>query len=185
VYGFDVRLIDENTGEEITEPNKKGVIAVEGPLPPGCLQTIWGDDARFVKTYWSAIHGRQMYSTFDWGVKDADGCLYILGFPLTDPGARWRDPPRAGDQRRRRQWQLRYIRLSHGPLATDRQDPHGSLCRRGASHPSPASRCAHTLHRAALRQKRRPSSPLERRRSVWRRRRRQAGARTAVGAAVF
>ena len=79
VYGFDVRLIDETTGEEIHEANKKGVIAVEGPLPPGCLQTIWGDDERFVKTYWSSIHNRVMYSTFDWGVKDEDGYYFILG----------------------------------------------------------------------------------------------------------
>ncbi|MFN3736309.1 propionate--CoA ligase [Hydrogenophaga sp.] len=79
VYGYDVRLIDESTGEEITESNKKGVIAVEGPLPPGCLQTVWGDDARYVKTYWSSIHGRTMYSTFDWGVRDADGYFFILG----------------------------------------------------------------------------------------------------------
>ncbi len=79
VYGYDVRLIDENTGEEISEPDRKGVIAVQYPLPPGCLQTVWGDDARYVKTYWSSIPGRQMYSTFDWGVRDADGYYYILG----------------------------------------------------------------------------------------------------------
>ena len=87
VYGFDVQLIDEATGQEITEPGKKGVIAVAGPLPPGCLQTIWGDDERYIKTYWSDIKadsrsstpGRPMYSTFDWGVKDADGYFYILG----------------------------------------------------------------------------------------------------------
>jgi propionyl-CoA synthetase len=79
VYGYDLRLIDEVTGDEITEPGKKGVIAVEGPLPPGCLQTIWGDDARFVKTYWSTIAGRTLYNTFDWGVRDADGYYFILG----------------------------------------------------------------------------------------------------------
>jgi propionyl-CoA synthetase len=79
VYGFDVKLIDETTAEEITEPGKKGVIAVEGPLPPGCLQTVWRDDDRYVKTYWSSIHNKVMYSTFDWGVKDADGYFYILG----------------------------------------------------------------------------------------------------------
>jgi len=55
------------------------VIAVNGPLPPGCLQTIWGDDERFVKTYWSSIFGKTMYSTFDWGIKDADGYFFILG----------------------------------------------------------------------------------------------------------
>jgi propionyl-CoA synthetase len=79
VYGYDVRLIDETTAEEITEPNRKGVIAVEGPLPPGCLQTIWRDDERYVKTYWSSIHGRTLYSTFDWGVRDEDGYYFILG----------------------------------------------------------------------------------------------------------
>ena len=79
VYGFDVKLIDETTAEEITEPGKKGVIAVEGPLPPGCLQTVWRDDERYVKTYWSSIHNKVMYSTFDWGVKDSDGYFYILG----------------------------------------------------------------------------------------------------------
>jgi propionyl-CoA synthetase len=79
VYGYDVKLIDENTAEEITEPGKKGVIAVEGPLPPGCLQTIWGDDERYVKTYWSSIHNKVMYSTFDWGIKDEDGYFFILG----------------------------------------------------------------------------------------------------------
>jgi propionyl-CoA synthetase len=79
VYGFDVHLIDETTGEEINEANKKGVIAVNGPLPPGCLQTVWGDDARYVKTYWSSIHNKVMYSTFDWGVKDEEGYFYILG----------------------------------------------------------------------------------------------------------
>ncbi|HSI50468.1 MAG TPA: propionate--CoA ligase [Ideonella sp.] len=79
VYGFDVRLVDENSGEEITEPNRKGVIAVQGPLPPGCLQTVWGDDERYVKTYWSSVPGRALYSSFDWGLRDADGYYFILG----------------------------------------------------------------------------------------------------------
>jgi propionyl-CoA synthetase len=79
VYGFDVKLIDEVTAEEITQPDQKGVIAIDGPLPPGCLQTIWRDDQRYVKTYWSTIHNKVMYNTFDWGVKDADGYFYILG----------------------------------------------------------------------------------------------------------
>jgi propionyl-CoA synthetase len=79
VYGYDVKLINENTGEEITSADEKGVIAVEGPLPPGCLQTVWGDDKRYVNTYWTSIPGKMMYSTFDWGVKDKDGYFYILG----------------------------------------------------------------------------------------------------------
>ncbi len=79
VYGYDVKLIDENTGQELTGPNQKGVVAIEGPLPPGCMQTVWRDDARFVKTYWSSIPGRQIYSTFDWGIRDEDGYIFILG----------------------------------------------------------------------------------------------------------
>ncbi|MBK6853594.1 MAG: propionate--CoA ligase [Burkholderiales bacterium] len=79
VYGYDVKLIDEATGKEITEPDQKGVVVVEGPLPPGCLQTVWGDDKRFVSTYWTSIPDRMVYSTFDWGVKDKDGYFYILG----------------------------------------------------------------------------------------------------------
>lgn len=79
VYGYDVKLLDENTGDELKGPNQKGVVAIEGPLPPGCLQTVWGDDARFVSTYWTTIPGKMVYSTFDWGIRDADGYYFILG----------------------------------------------------------------------------------------------------------
>ncbi len=79
VYGYDVKLLDDQTGEELTQPNQKGVVAIEGPLPPGCLQTVWGDDERFVKTYWTTVPGKMVYSTFDWGIKDEDGYFFILG----------------------------------------------------------------------------------------------------------
>ena len=79
VYGYDIKLIDENTGEELKGANQKGVVAIEGPLPPGCMQTVWRDDARFVRTYWDSIAGRQVYSTFDWGIRDEDGYFFILG----------------------------------------------------------------------------------------------------------
>ncbi|MDP1693187.1 MAG: propionate--CoA ligase [Burkholderiaceae bacterium] len=79
MYGYDVKLLDENTGEELKGANQKGVVAIEGPLPPGCMQTVWRDDVRFVKTYWSSIPGRQVYSTFDWGIRDEDGYYFILG----------------------------------------------------------------------------------------------------------
>jgi propionyl-CoA synthetase len=79
MYGYDVKVIDESNGAEITEPNRKGVLAIAGPLPPGCMQTVWRDDERFVKTYWSDFPGKQLYSTFDWGLRDADGYFFILG----------------------------------------------------------------------------------------------------------
>ena len=79
MYGYNVKLLDESTGEELTGANQKGVVAIEGPLPPGCMQTVWQDDARFVNTYWKSIPGALVYSTFDWGVRDADGYFFILG----------------------------------------------------------------------------------------------------------
>jgi propionyl-CoA synthetase len=78
MYGYDVRLLHEQTGEEVGN-NEKGVVAIVPPLPPGCLQTVWRDDERFVKTYFSSIPGRQVYSTFDWGIRDDDGYFFILG----------------------------------------------------------------------------------------------------------
>ena len=79
VFGYDVKLIDEATGQELTGANQKGVLAIEGPLPPGCMQTVWRDDARFVETYWKTIPGRMVYSTFDWGIRDEEGYYFILG----------------------------------------------------------------------------------------------------------
>jgi propionyl-CoA synthetase len=79
MYGYDVKLLDEGTGEEMTGANQKGVVVIEGPLPPGCMQTVWRDDARFVKTYWESIPGKHVYSTFDWGIRDEDGYFFILG----------------------------------------------------------------------------------------------------------
>ncbi len=79
VYGYDVKLFDEATGAELTGANQKGVVAIEGPLPPGCMQTVWRDDERFVSTYWKSIPGRMVYSTFDWGIRDDDGYFFILG----------------------------------------------------------------------------------------------------------
>ncbi|MEJ8851484.1 propionate--CoA ligase [Variovorax rhizosphaerae] len=79
MYGWRVKILDEETGEELTAPHAKGVVAIEGPTPPGFMQTVWRDDSRFVKTYWSSVPGKVVYSTFDWGIKDEDGYFYILG----------------------------------------------------------------------------------------------------------
>jgi len=79
VFGYSARLLDESTGEEIIEPGKKGVLTLDYPMPPGCLQTVWGDDERFVNTYWRTVPGQQVYSTFDWATRDADGYFFIMG----------------------------------------------------------------------------------------------------------
>ncbi len=79
MYGYNVKLLHEATGEELTQPNEKGVVVLEGPTPPGFMQTIWQDDERFVTTYWKSIPGKLVYSTFDWGIRDEDGYYFILG----------------------------------------------------------------------------------------------------------
>jgi propionyl-CoA synthetase len=76
--GYDVRILHETSGEPVA-PGEKGVVTIAWPLPPGCMQTVWGDDARYVGTYWSTFPDRQVYSTFDWGVVDARGYVTILG----------------------------------------------------------------------------------------------------------
>jgi propionyl-CoA synthetase len=79
VYGYNVKLVDDQTGEELTGANQKGVLTIEGPLPPGNLQTVWGDDQRFINTYWKTVPNKLVYSTFDWAVRDEDGYFFILG----------------------------------------------------------------------------------------------------------
>jgi propionyl-CoA synthetase len=76
--GYDVRLLHEATGAEVGV-GEKGVLAIAPPLPPGCMTTVWGDDARFVKTYFETFPGKLMYSTFDWATRDADGYYFVLG----------------------------------------------------------------------------------------------------------
>ncbi|HVJ61903.1 MAG TPA: propionate--CoA ligase [Tahibacter sp.] len=76
-FGYDLRVIDEVSGEEAA-PGEKGVLVARPPLPPGCLTTVWGDDARFIQSYFS--HFKELwYSSLDWAVRDADGYYFILG----------------------------------------------------------------------------------------------------------
>jgi propionyl-CoA synthetase len=77
-YGYNVKLLHEATSEEVGT-GEKGVVVVVPPLPPGCMSTVWGDDERFVKTYFETIPGKMVYSTFDWGIRDKDGYYFILG----------------------------------------------------------------------------------------------------------
>ncbi len=77
VYGYDMRLLHEQTGEPVGA-NERGVVTIVPPLPPGCMTTVWGDDERFVQTYFSGFR-QQVYSTFDWATRDADGYYFILG----------------------------------------------------------------------------------------------------------
>lgn len=75
--GYDVRVIDEATGEE-AKPGEKGVLVIQPPLPPGCMTTVWRDDERFLSSYFS--HFKELlYSSLDWAIRDEDGYTFILG----------------------------------------------------------------------------------------------------------
>ena len=75
--GFDLRVIDESTGARLP-PGTKGVLVIRPPLPPGCMTTVWNDDARFLSSYFS--HFKELlYSSLDWAIQDEDGYTFILG----------------------------------------------------------------------------------------------------------
>jgi propionyl-CoA synthetase len=76
-FGYKYRVINETTGLDAA-PNEKGVLVAEPPLPPGCLTTIWGDDTRFIQSYFS--HFKELlYSSLDWAIRDEDGYTFIMG----------------------------------------------------------------------------------------------------------
>ena len=77
VYGYDLRIFREDGTE--CGADEKGIVGIVPPLPPGCLTTVWGQDERFVSTYFSLFTDPVVYSSSDWGIKDADGYHTILG----------------------------------------------------------------------------------------------------------
>jgi propionyl-CoA synthetase len=76
-YGYDLRIFREDGTE--CGPNEKGIVGVLPPLPPGCLSTVWGQDDRFVTTYFTLFKSPLVYTSFDWGIRDEQGYHFILG----------------------------------------------------------------------------------------------------------
>ena len=77
-YGYKIKLKHEETGKEVGV-DEKGVLCAEPPLPPGVMTTVWGDDARFVQTYFKSFKDEMIYTTFDWATRDKDGYYFVLG----------------------------------------------------------------------------------------------------------
>jgi acetyl-CoA synthetase len=74
--GYTVSLLDANA-KEIEVGG--GLLAIMRPWP-SMLRTIWGDDARYVETYFSKWPGRpDIYFPGDGAKRDADGNFWILG----------------------------------------------------------------------------------------------------------
>ena len=77
VYGYNLKIFREDGSE--CGANEKGIAAVIPPLPPGCLSTVWGQDDRFVSTYFTLFKDPLVYSSYDWAIKDDEGYFTILG----------------------------------------------------------------------------------------------------------
>lgn len=75
VPGFCIEVLDD--AGRVLPANQQGNIAIKLPLPPGCLQTIWGNDERFEAGYLSNFPG--YYSSGDGGYIDEDGYVFIMG----------------------------------------------------------------------------------------------------------
>ncbi|GAB1235400.1 AMP-binding protein [Ferrigenium sp. UT5] len=73
--GFDVRILDES-GKQMAR-NEQGYIAIKLPLPPACMNRIWGDDNKFRESYLQFLPG--YYTTGDGGYIDDDGYVFVMG----------------------------------------------------------------------------------------------------------
>jgi propionyl-CoA synthetase len=74
VPGYDVHVLDDE-GREV-RPGEAGHLVIKLPLPPGCLTTLWQNDAGFKSAYLDRFPG--YYQTADAGHKDADGYLWVM-----------------------------------------------------------------------------------------------------------
>ena len=75
VPGYDVRILRRDGSE--AGPNEFGDVCVRLPLPPGCMPTLWNQNARYIESYLSAHPG--YYNTADAGFIDEDGYLFVMG----------------------------------------------------------------------------------------------------------
>jgi len=75
VPGYDVCILSDD-GKELPA-GETGCVALRLPLPPGCLPTLWENDAGFRSSYLERFPG--FYETADAGHKDEDGYLFIMG----------------------------------------------------------------------------------------------------------
>jgi acetyl-CoA synthetase len=72
--GIGAEVVDDNA--QPVPDGHGGYLVLTEPWP-AMLRTIWGDDQRFVDTYWSRFPG--IYFAGDGAKKDDDGDLWLLG----------------------------------------------------------------------------------------------------------
>ena len=69
--------IVDDLGNSVTSPEDGGYLVIRKPWP-SMLRTIWGDNARYVETYWSKFANRY-YVAGDSAHRDGDGYFWIMG----------------------------------------------------------------------------------------------------------
>jgi acetyl-CoA synthetase len=74
--GIDADIVDD-AGNPITEPDQGGYLVIRKPWP-SMLRTIWGDNPRYIETYWEKF-GNRFYLAGDTARRDADGYFWIMG----------------------------------------------------------------------------------------------------------
>jgi propionyl-CoA synthetase len=72
--GYDLRVLNENN-EEVTR-GQTGALSIRLPMPPGCLPTLWQNDAQFIESYLTEYPG--YYKTADAGYIDEDGYVFVM-----------------------------------------------------------------------------------------------------------
>jgi acetyl-CoA synthetase len=74
--GIDADIVDER-GDPVKRPDTGGYLVIRKPWP-AMLRTIWGDNARYLHTYWEKFQNRY-YVAGDSAHRDADGYFWIMG----------------------------------------------------------------------------------------------------------
>jgi acetyl-CoA synthetase len=74
--GIFADIVDEE-GRAVKTPGDAGFLVIKRPWP-SMLRTIWGDNDRYVKTYWEKFQKRY-YVAGDSANRDADGYFWIMG----------------------------------------------------------------------------------------------------------
>jgi acetyl-CoA synthetase len=74
--GIFVDIVDDE-GRPVKTPNAGGYLVIKRPWP-SMLRTIWGDNERYIKTYWEKFRNRY-YVAGDSARRDADGYYWIMG----------------------------------------------------------------------------------------------------------
>jgi acetyl-CoA synthetase len=74
--GIFADIVDEE-GRPVAKPSTGGYLVIKRPWP-SMLRTIWGDNERYIKTYWEKYQNR-FYVAGDSALRDADGYYWIMG----------------------------------------------------------------------------------------------------------